>query len=249
MSGHSKWSTIKRQKQATDAARGQIFTKLANIITISVREGGSADPETNFRLRLAVEKAKQANMPKENIARALSRAAGRDSSVVQLQQVMYEGFGPGGVAIMVECVTDNINRTAAEIKNAFTTHGGNLSGVGSVAYLFSQVGELRFAKKIDYDRMLEHAITVGGEDLEETKDEFVVYTKPHDVHRVKLEFEKIGFPPAAAELTFKPTTLVTPQNSELSQKIVTLLEILEDLPDVHKVHANIEIPDTHLKSV
>lgn len=239
MSGHSKWSTIKHQKQATDAARGQIFTKLGNAISIAVKEGGGNDPASNFRLRLAIEKAKEANMPRENITRAIDRASGRDASV-QLHEVTYEGFGPGGVAIMVECVTDNVNRTASEVKNTFATHGGALGGVGSVAYLFVHVGELRFVKKIAYDQMLEQTILAGGDDVEEEEKDFVIFTKPRDLHLVKEAFEKNGLVPRAAQLTFKPHILMSLDSAETLRKTVELLSALEDLPDTHKVHANIK---------
>lgn len=247
MSGHSKWSTIKRQKQVTDSERGQLFTRLAHAITICVRETGNPDPETNFRLRLVVEKAKLANMPKANVARAISRAEGLDTSP-RLKNVIYEGFGPGGAAIIVRCVTDNTNRTAAEIKNAFAKHGGSLGGSGSVAYLFSQVGKLQLPKQVGYDKMLEFTLAAGGEDLILSGDEFIVFTKPQDLNLVKSEFEKLGFLPTNTELTFRPLTSVAPANPELLKKIRELLEVLKDMPFVQDVCVNISNSGIHKQS-
>lgn len=236
MSGHSKWSTIKRQKAATDQARGQIFTKLGAAITIACREGGSPDPESNFKLRLAIEKARSANMPKENIQRAIDKALGHSGGAV-LEEVLYEGFAPGGVAVLVEAVTDNKQRTVAAVKNIFSTHGGSLGSSGSVAYLFQKVGAIHVTKDKTYDELLELVLETGGEDIEDQDDLYTIFTKPSDLHKVKSFLEgKVKI--VDSELTFKPLSLVKVNDSSFSGRIISLLTALDELPDVQKVHAN-----------
>jgi YebC/PmpR family DNA-binding regulatory protein len=249
MSRHSKWSTIKRQKQTADKARGQIFTKLANAITIAVREsGGIIVPETNFKLRLAMEKAKFHNMPKENIDRAIERVVGKGGQATELLETIYEGFGPGSVAILSEGVTDNKKRTAQAVKNVFTNHGGMLAGAGSSNYLFKRVGEIQIDKNnYSYDDMLNLVLDANGEDLlEEGNDRFIILTKPQDLHSVKNFLEKKGLEILACELVYRPNTTIAITNEAKSRQLVGLLKALENLPEIHKVYTNALIPDLYL---
>lgn len=240
MSGHSKWSNIKRQKQLTDAIRGQIFTKLANVITVVVREsGGNSDPESNFKLRLVIEKAKRANMPKVNIERAINRGLGKSGSGDMLAEVVYEGFASGGVAVLAEGVTDNKQRTTALIKNIFINHGGHLAGVGSVDYLFKKIGEIHLSKNsYTYDQMMELAIESGADDIEEDPDRFIILCPPQTLHHLKVFFESKKIPVLESELTFKPITHVEITEQSSITKIINLLTALENLDEIHKVHAN-----------
>jgi YebC/PmpR family DNA-binding regulatory protein len=244
MSGHSKWSTIKHQKGATDKARALEFTKLGSAITVAVREGGGIDPGTNIRLRLAVEKARQANMPKDNITRSIERASGKLDSG-RLEEVLYEGFAPGGVAVLVEGVTDNKQRTVAQVKNVFLNKGGALGSTGSVAYLFEKVGMMMFAKdNRTAEQILELVLNAGAQDYEETGADVTVYTKPTDLHTVKETLEK-QVVVKEAEITYRPQTLVKITEAGASRQILSLLEALDELEDVQKVHANADI-DTSL---
>lgn len=243
MSGHSKWSTIKRQKQVKDQKRGQLFTKLGKAITIAVRQGGGiTDPNQNFRLRLAIEKAKEANMPKENIKRAIGRGVGKGGAG-ELEEVIYEGYGPAGVAIIVETATDNKKRTAQEVKRVFGQGGGSLGRRGSVAYLFERKGLVVVAKNgLSEDEVLEKTLEAGGEDLEETEDGFEIYTQGQDLHQVKEKLEKAGLKIIDSELTFRPKSTIPITEKEKAEKILKLMERLEALPDVQKVYANFDIP-------
>lgn len=241
MSGHSKWSTIKRQKGANDKARGQRFTKLGNSITIAVREGGSGDIDSNIRLRFAVETAKQANMPKDIIQRAIERGSGVIKGGAQLESVVYEGFASGGVAVLVEAVTDNKQRTAAIVKNTFSTKGGTLSGVGSVSYLFEKVGILVVLGNSSQTEILELAIEAQAQDFETDSESVVIYTHPQDLHRIKDFMEKKGLNIVDAEMSFRPITNVEVKDSASSELIIKLLEALDELDEVVKVHANVSI--------
>lgn len=241
MSGHSKWSQIKRQKGVTDAKRGQAFTKLGNAITIAVRQGGGiTDPNSNFKLRLMMEKAREANMPKENIQRAIDRAAGKGQGA-QLEEVVFEGFGPSGVGILVEAVTDNRLRTLASVKNIFDRGGGTLGSSGSVSYLFNLLGVIFLPKKqqkeMSADDLLLLAIESGAEEVEETDDGYEIYTKPNELHKVKEELLGKGLLVESAELTMKPSSLINVE-AEDATKIIEFLEKLEDLDDVQKVYSN-----------
>lgn len=244
MSGHSKWSQIKRQKGVADAKKGQIFTKLGNAITIAVREGGGiADPDSNFKLRLIIEKARINNMPKENIQRAIERATGKGEGG-DLQEATFEAFGPFGVAIIIETVTDNHLRTQAEIKNLLNHMGGNLAGIGSVSYLFNKSGLITIQKqKYRYDDIFLLACDAGASDVEETEDFFDIYTKPQDLHKLKKIIEEHSLPVVSAELIMQPINTVVITEKEKSQKIIDLLEALEGLDDVQKVYSNIEISE------
>jgi len=237
MSGHSKWSTIKRQKGAKDAARGAVFTKLGNTIAVAAR--GGTDPDTNFALRLAIDKAKAANMPLANIQRSIDRVA--DKSAAQLQEVVYEGYGPGGVAIMVECATDNINRTYPEVKLAFSKHGGNIAEKGAVAFQFDHKGLIRV--KGSGDDLILQALDAGAEDVQEEGEESVVYTDPKELSKVRQTLQDAGIEILEAELTFVPNNTVEVTDKDTAGKIMRLMDALEDLDDVSATHVNFDIPE------
>lgn len=236
MSGHSKWSTIKRQKGAADAKRGQLFTKLSSAITIAAKQG-APDPVGNFKLRIAVDKARAANMPKDSIERAIEKAVGRDAEDVS--ELTYEGFGPGGVSIIVETVTNNKQRTFSEVKNIFDKNGGNLGGQGSVMYQFNRVGEIT-AKKAgkSMDDLFEIALNAGAEDVEDGGEVAYFYTGANSLFDVKKVMEEAGLIIESAELTFKPVT-TTAVEADVEQRIFSLIEKLEDLDDVQKVSSNL----------
>ncbi|MBI3384733.1 YebC/PmpR family DNA-binding transcriptional regulator [Candidatus Gottesmanbacteria bacterium] len=241
MSGHSKWSQIKRQKGLADAKRGQIFTKLGNALTIAVKEGGGiVDPESNFKLRLVIEIAKQANMPKENIQRALDRALGKGEEG-ELEEVFYEGFGPQNISVMVEAVTDNRLRTQAGVKNFFDKSGGRLGSFGSVSYLFQKSGLIIAAKEGKTpEEVFLLAADLGAKEVEEG-EEIEIYTKPGELHNIKKALEDKGIKVLSAELIMKPTTLIEITNREHADKIISFLAGLEDLDDVQKVYSNVDI--------
>lgn len=238
MSGHSKWSTIKRQKGAKDAQRGAIFTKLGNAIAVAAR--GGADPEMNFTLRLAIDKAKAANMPMANIQRSIDRGSGKLGGA-QIQEVMYEGYGPGGVAIMVECATDNINRTYPEVKAAFSKHGGSIAEKGAVAFQFDHKGMIRVMGTGD-DLMLQ-ALDAGAEDMQEEGGESVIYTNPKELAKVRDTLRDAGVDVLEAELTYVPNNTVDVADKETAGKIMRLMDALEDIDDVSTTHTNFDIPE------
>lgn len=235
MSGHSKWETIKRQKSANDAKRGAVFTKLGNAIAVAARNG--ADPEMNFSLRLAIDKAKASNMPMNNIQRAIDRGSGKLGGD-QIQEVMYEGYGPGGAAILVECATDNINRTYPMAKLAFSKHGGSIGEKGSVAYQFDRKGVIR-VKGSGEDTLLQ-VLDAGAEDATEEGEETVVYTDPKELAAVRQKLEDAGLEVTEAELTFIPNNTVTVEDEATQGKLMRLMEALEDLDDVTNTHTNFE---------
>lgn len=236
MSGHSKWSTIKRQKGAKDAARGAVFTKLGNAIAVAARSG--ADPTMNFALRLAIDKAKAANMPNANIQRSIDRGSGKLGGE-QIQEIMYEGYGPGGVAILVETLTDNINRTLPEVRLAFSKHGGNLAEKGAVVFQFERKGLIRVPGGSD-DLMLQ-ALEAGAQDVEETDGETVIYTDPKDLAKVRGTLDEAGLQILDAELTFVPNNTVEVSDEAVAGKVMRLMEALEDLDDVSATHTNFDI--------
>lgn len=240
MSGHSKWSTIKRQKGAADAKRGAVFTKLGNQIAIAVREGGGGDPESNFKLRLAIEKAREANMPKENIQRSIDRGLGKGGSAT-LESAVYEGFAPGGVAVVVETITDNRTRTGADLRNLFDKAGGHLGSSGAVSYMFQRLGEIIISKgNLTMDQILEKALEAEAIDAEESSESFSIYTKPEDLHKVKEALELAGLKVEESEIVYKPNPETLASVSEDSRsKIETFLESISDLDDVQNVFANI----------
>lgn len=248
MSGHSKWSTIKRQKGASDVRRGQLFTKLANAIIVATREGGGGDPETNFRLRLAVEKARQANMPKVNIERAVTRGQGKGEAG-NLEKITYEGFAPEGVAVLVEAATDNRQRTAQTVKNIFERAGGRLGGPGSVAYQFEPMGLLTLAKAPDVESQFLALIDLGVADVEETQDAIEVYTVPTQLAKMSEEIKKAAFKVLFAELVMRPKTTVKLDQADRAGKVLKLLDSLEQDEDIQKVYANLDVPDQVLSQI
>jgi YebC/PmpR family DNA-binding regulatory protein len=237
MSGHSKWSTIKREKGAKDAARGAVFTKLGNLIAISARSG--ADPDTNFALRLAIDKAKAANMPLANIQRAIDRVT--DKSAAQLQEVMYEGYGPGGVGVLVECATDNINRTYPMVKLAFSKHGGSIAEKGSVAFQFARKGVVRV--KGSGDDVMMAALEAGAEDVQEEGEESTIYTDPKELAAVRKSLQDSGLEVLEAELSYVPNTTVEVNDKDTAGKIMRMMDALDDLDDVTTTHVNFDIPE------
>ncbi|HEY5549607.1 MAG TPA: YebC/PmpR family DNA-binding transcriptional regulator [Candidatus Saccharimonadales bacterium] len=239
MSGHSKWSTIKRQKGVNDAKRGALFTKLGNQIAIAAR--GGTDPAANSALALAVEKAKAANMPTANIERSIQRVA--DKSAAQLEEVMYEGYGPGGVAVLVECATDNRNRTLPAVRSAFSKNGGRMAEAGSVAFQFSKKGVIRI-KGIGEEIQLQ-AIEAGAEDIfeEPENSETVIYTAPNELAKNRDSLRAGGIDIVDSELTYVPNNSVEVSDPETARKVVNLMDALEDIDDVVNTHTNFEIPD------
>lgn len=240
MSGHSKWSTIKRQKGAKDAARGAVFTKLGNAIAIAAR--GGTDPDMNFALRLAIDRAKAANMPSANIQRSIDRV--KDKNAAQLQEVLYEGYGPGGVAILVECATDNINRTYPDVKLAFGKHGGNIAEKGAVVFQFDRKGLIRV--KGAGDDVLMQALEAGADDVQEEGGESVVYTDPKELAKVRSALTDAGLAVLEAELTFVPNTTIEVTDASTAGKIMRLVDALDELDDVTNTHVNFDIPEALL---
>lgn len=239
MSGHSKWSTIKRQKGANDAKRGAVFTKLGNQLAVAAR--GGTDPAANSALAMVIEKAKAANMPLANIERSIQRAA--DKSAAAVEEVMYEGYGPGGVAILVECATDNKNRTYPEVRLAFSKNGGNMADQGSVAFQFARKGVIRL-KGISEAAELA-AIEAGAEDVfeEPETNETVVHTAPTDLAKARDTLKAAGLEIADAELTYVPSNVVEVSDPNTARKIMNLMDALEDLDDVSATHTNFDIAE------
>ena len=237
MSGHSKWSTIKRQKGAKDAARGAVFTKLGNAIAIAARSG--TDPDMNFALRLAMDKAKAANMPAANIQRAIDRV--KDKSAAELQEVLYEGYGPGGVAILVEVATDNVNRTYPEVRLAFSKHGGNIAEKGAVAFQFTRRG-LIVVNATGDDFMLD-ALDAGAEDVQEEGGVSEVYTADANLARVRDTLKDKGYEITEAGLTYVPANTIEITERDTAGKIMRLMDALDDCDDVTDTHVNFDIAE------
>jgi len=241
MSGHSKWSTIKRKKGAIDAKRGKIFTKLAKEISLAARLGGG-DPDANSRLRQAVLAARDENMPKDNIDRAIKKGVGELGSVTY-EEITYEGYGPGGVALMVEVMTDNKNRTVAEVRHILSKHGGNLGENGCVAWIFSKHGSILLDKKqIGEDELMELALEAGAEDVREEENEFEVLTDPLSFEGVRKVLEEKGLKFLEAKVTMIPQNLVELDGTKAEQ-MLKMMEKLEDNDDVQHVYANFDIAD------
>ena len=239
MAGHSKWANIQHRKKAQDAKRGKLFTKLIREVTIAARMGGG-DPSANSRLRLALDKATAQSVPKDTIERAIRRGAG-DSGLSNIEEVRYEGYGPGGVAVMADCMTDNRNRTVAEVRHAFTKCGGNLGTDGSVAYLFSKVGLLSYEAGVDEEGLTDAALDAGAEDVVENDDgSFDVLAVPKELETVKERMQLGGFVPVDAEVTMRASSNVT-LGIEDARTMVRLLDALEDLEDVQQVYSNADI--------
>lgn len=244
MSGHSKWETIKRQKKKEDLKRGKLFSKLSRAISVAVRTGGGPDPETNYKLRVAIDQAKEANMPKENIKRALSRGGGEEGD---LEEAAYEGFGPGGIGVIVEVATDNRNRTSQEIKNLFERGGGNLAGPGAVSFNFEPKGVIVIKTKEEKDDMMLDLIDLGVEDLEETEDGVEAYVSPTKTSELKDKIEEKGYKVVSADLVRRPKLNKTVDGEEDAKKVLSFLEDLEDHDDVQKVFADVNIPQEIFK--
>jgi YebC/PmpR family DNA-binding regulatory protein len=237
MSGHSKWSTIKRTKGVKDAARGATFTKLGNAIAIAARNG--TDPATNFSLRLAIDKARAANMPSANITRSIDRV--KDKNASQLSEIVYEGYGPGGVAILVACASDNLHRTYPEVKTIFAKHGGIITEKGAVAFLFNQKGLIRVN---DYnDDILLKALDAGAEDVQEENNESIIYTDPKELAKVRDSLTSAGLNITEADLVYEPNTSVQITDQATANKILRLMDALEDLDDVTNTYVNFEIAE------
>ena len=247
MSGHSKWSTIKRKKGALDAKRGKIFTKLIRELQTAARMGGG-DPDSNPRLRLIIDKAKQANMPKDNIERAVAKGAGGTDGE-NFEEAVYEGYGPGGTAILIETLSDNKNRTVGDVRHALAKNGGNLGASGCVAYLFDKKGILLFeaGDSLDTDAVLEAALEAGADDVIESEQGCEVVTSPNEFHAVKEALGGAGFEPSSAEVTTEPSTMVKLVGKEAEQ-MLRLADVLEDLDDVQNFYANFDISEEDLES-
>ncbi len=237
MAGHSKWANIKHRKGAQDAKRGRLFTKIIREITIAARSGGGGDPKQNPRLRAAMDKALDANMTRDTIERAIKRGTG-ELEGAQYEEIRYEGYGPGGAAVMVECQTDNRTRTVGDVRHAFTKQGGNLGTDGSVAYLFSKVGVLGFVPGISEDKVMETALEAGAADVVTDDDGTVeVLTSPEQFTAVAEAMKKAGLKPKMAEVTQRPANFVSLIGDD-AEKMLKLLEALEDLDDVQNVYTN-----------
>ncbi|MGA9574333.1 MAG: YebC/PmpR family DNA-binding transcriptional regulator [Lysobacterales bacterium] len=241
MAGHSKWANIQHRKKAVDAKRGKIFTQINRVLSVAAREGGG-DPAMNPALRLAIEKANAVNMPKDNIERAIKKATG-DLDGVTYESLTYEGYAPGGVAILVECLTDNRNRTVAEVRHAFSKHGGNLGTDGSVAYLFTKAGVLNFAPGTSEELVMEAALEAGADDVIAAEDDSIeVITTPEAYDDVKTALEAAELVPENAEITMRASIDVE-LDVESGEKVLRLLDALEDLDDTQDVYSNADIPD------
>lgn len=244
MAGHSKWANIQHRKNAQDKKRAKIFTRLIREITVAARMGGG-DPNDNPRLRLAWDKALAANMPKDNIERAVKRGTG-DGQADAYEELRYEGYGPSGAAIMVDCMTDNKNRTISEVRYTFDRNGGNLGATGSVGYLFDRKGILMFSPEVDDEEVLAPALEAGAEDVVEYDDgSFEVLTAPDDYAAVRQAIQAAGFEPAEGDVTMRPATTVELSGDD-AQTCMKLLEALEDLDDVQNIYSNVEFDEASL---
>jgi YebC/PmpR family DNA-binding regulatory protein len=247
MSGHSKWASIKHKKAVVDARRGVHFTKLARAITVAARDGGG-DPAGNAALENAIAKAKAASMPKDNIERAIAKGTGEGSDAATIETVLYEGYGPGGVAVLVETLTDNRNRTSADVRHAFSKYGGNLGEPGSVAYLFEKKGTITLdANRYSEDELMD-AVEAGAEDISADEGIFEVIAPLEDFAAVRRALEGAGVEIEAAELAYRPTSLV-PIDETQTRKLMNLIERLEELDDVDEVYANFDAPAEVLERV
>lgn len=248
MSGHSKWATTKRHKAAVDAKRGKIFSVISKEITLASRDGGK-DPEFNPRLRTLILKAKQANMPSDNIDRAIKKGTG-DLGGVIIEELLYEGYGPGGVGLIVEVTTDNKNRSASEVRSTFTKAGGNLAGAGALAFNFKRKGQILIAKeKIDEDALTELALENDAEDVIVEDDHFEVVCETANYDKIACALSDSAVEPDSSELAYIPNNLVEVSDADAARKILKLVENLEELEDVKAVHANYDIDDALLEAI
>lgn len=242
MSGHSKWHSIKHKKGAADAKRGKIFTVHAKLITIAAKDGG--DPDSNAALRVAIDNAKAANVPNSNIDKAVKRGTGEDKAGVVFSEVMYEGYGPAGIAVYIQALTDNKNRTVANVKSILTKNGGNMGTAGSVGYLFHKKGRVVVKTTPDkFDDVELAAIDAGAEDIQRGDDFVDVYTGPTDLHTVKKGLEEAGFEIESSELTYEPENTVEVADEDKARKVLKFMEALEEDEDVSNVFSNFDIPE------
>jgi len=249
MSGHSKWSSIKHKKGAADAKRGQLFSKLSRALIVAAREGGP-DPASNLALANAIEKARSYSMPKENIERAIARGSGADADAESFEQVVYEGYGPSGVAVLVEALTDNRNRTAADVRAAFAKHEGNLGGSGAVAWLFERRGVILVeAEGVDEDELTLAAADGGAEDVERDGSSFRVTAAPEDLTAVREAIETAGIAAESSELTMVPKTTISLDDETAAKMTLRLIDALEENDDVQEVYANFDIPERVMEAV
>ena len=249
MSGHSKWSSIKHKKGAADAKRGKLFSKLSRAIIVAAQEGGG-DPANNLALQNAIEKARSYSMPKDNIDRAVARGSGADTDAEAFETVVYEGYGPEGVAVLVEALTDNRNRTASDVRHLFTRHGGNLGATGAVAWQFERRGLVAVpAEGVDEDELMLVAADAGAEDVERDGDVFQVTSAPEELAAVRTAVEQAGFEVESAELTMVPKTTVAIEDESKARQVMRLIDALEDNDDVQDVYANFDIPERVLEAV
>jgi YebC/PmpR family DNA-binding regulatory protein len=247
MSGHSKWASIKHKKGAADAKRGKIFSRLNKEITVAARLGGG-DPAGNPRLRSAIQAAKAENMPKDNIERAIKKGTG-ELEGASYEECNYEAYGPGGVAIMIDCLTDNKNRTVAEVKHLFERHGGNLGEPGCVSWIFEKKGLIVFEREsVEEERLLELALDAGAEDIKEEETQFEILTDPSDFEAVKKVFDDEGLSYTVAEVSMIPQNTVSLEGRE-AEKMLNLMETLEDHDDINHVYANFDIPDEVMEAL
>jgi YebC/PmpR family DNA-binding regulatory protein len=246
MSGHSKWASIKHQKAATDAKRGAVFTKLANTIAVAAKQGG-ADPETNFSLRLAIQKAKAANMPASNIERSIKRGSGQLGGD-QIEEITYEGYGPGGSAIIIETATDNRNRTGPDVRTALSKAGGRLADAGSVVYQFDQKGVIRLQPG-DLEAATLDAIEAGADDVEEEDGTLVVFTAPKQLNAVRTKLTEMGYDINAAALAYIPKTTILVEDEKTARQLLRLMDALDDMDDVSATHANFDISEALMRAL
>lgn len=246
MSGHSKWSSIKHKKGAADKKRGALFTKLARGITIAARDG--ADPAGNAALALAIQKAKDNSMPKDNIERAIAKGAGTDKDAAAVEEVVYEGYGPAGVALLIHCYTDNRNRTGSDVRSILTKNGGSLGEPGSVAYVFEKKGSVVVEAAAASEEDLMVAIDAGAEDIVEDGDHFEVVSDPHDLPAVRAAIEEAGITVASADVIQRPKTRVEVEDKDAA-KVFRVIELLDDNDDVNDVAANFEVSDAALEEL
>jgi YebC/PmpR family DNA-binding regulatory protein len=248
LSGHSKWASIKRKKGATDAKRGQLFSKLTRAIIVAARDGGP-DPGGNIALQNAIEKARENSMPKDNIDRAIAKGAGTGADAAAYETVTYEGYGPGGIALFVEALTDNRNRTAADVRHVFTKNDGNLGESGSVAWLFERKGVILVPGEIDEDELMLAAADAGADDVEAEESSYRVTTAPENLHAVREALESAGVAIESAESTMVPKTSVEIEDETVARKVVRMMDELEENDDVQDVYSNFDIPETVLEAV
>ena len=252
MAGHSKWANIKHKKAVNDKKRAKVWTKIIREITVAAREGNTSDPNVHPRLRLAADKALAANMPKDTIERACKRGAG-ETEGANYEEIRYEGYGPGGIAVLADCMTDNRNRTVSEVRHAFTKAGGNLGTDGSVAYMFNKIGSIiyaaGYATGVDEDAIMEIALEAGAEDIVTDDDGSIeVITTPENFSNINEALKEASYKPMVAEITMRADILTT-IDAETAEKLLRLIDVLEDLDDVQDVYFNADIPDEVLEAI